>query len=125
MSAVYRNPAPLVSPQREASVIAAGIGARLRSVVPCVRNHYWGGDGRISGNVLVQGSPTNQPAAGRLVLLYCEKSRAFVTATRSDNNGAYQFDYLDLSGRFTVIAYDHTGSWRAVIADRLVPQPMP
>ena len=124
MSAVYRSIAPLVSPQHDAAVIAAGIGARLRAGAPRVRNIYFGGTGRIAGTVKRASTPANIPLV-RQVLLYCERTRCLVASTWSAPDGSYAFESIDRSGRFTVIAYDHLHEYRAVIADNLTPEPMP
>ena len=39
--------------------------------------------------------------------------------------GAYSFDYVDMTRKYTVISYDHTGIYRAVIADNQTPELIP
>lgn len=59
------------------------------------------------------------PVARRVVLLV-EPTLQQVAETWSDPvTGAYRFDGLSMSARFTVVAYDHLRNWRAVIADGL------
>ena len=36
----------------------------------------------------------------------------------------YVFDRIDPTLRYTVLSYDHTNAYRAVVADNLVPEPM-
>lgn len=63
--------------------------------------------------------PAPSPVSRRVVLLV-EPSLQQVAQTWSDPvTGAYRFDGLSMSARFTVVAYDHLRNWRAVIADGL------
>lgn len=63
--------------------------------------------------------PAPSPVARRVVLLV-EPTLQQVAETWSDPaTGAYRFDGLSMSARFTVVAYDHLRNWRAVIADGL------
>lgn len=63
--------------------------------------------------------PAPSPVSRRVVLLV-EPTLQQVAETWSDpTTGAYRFDGLSMSARFTVVAYDHLRNWRAVIADGL------
>lgn len=67
----------------------------------------------------VDNDPAPSPVSRRVVLLV-EPTLQQVAETWSDPvTGAYRFDGLSMAARFTVVAYDHLGSWRAVIADGL------
>lgn len=79
------------------------------------------GPGRISGTVKVT---PNSPVS-RLLRLYREPGGLLVASTWSDAQGAYSFDNLALGYRYTVVSFDHTRLYRAVIADNLEAQLMP
>lgn len=66
-----------------------------------------------------EADPMPVPVARRVVLLV-EPTLQPIAETMSDPlTGAYRFDGLSMSARFTVVAYDHLRNWRAVIADGL------
>jgi hypothetical protein len=93
-----------------------------RSAGPTVarRDIYFTGDGAIYGTVKEQGSPANVPLR-RKVLLLDETTNIIMRETWSDAvTGAYSFANIDRSRRYTVITYDYTNNYRAVIADNLV-----
>lgn len=80
------------------------------------------GRGRITGTV------KNTPATPvrRLVRLYREPGGLLVKSTWSDPlTGAYTFDGLAMHYRYTVVSFDHTQTFRAVIADRVLPEAIP
>lgn len=78
------------------------------------------GIGRISGTVKEIGTP-NVPVFVR-VRLVRERDFLPVREMWSDPiTGAYQFDYVDELQKYTVIAFDHTHTERAVIGDNLTP----
>lgn len=83
-----------------------------------------GGVGRINGTVKVAGTP---PApVRRRVRLFDRRAGRLVRETWSDSaTGAYEFADLAIGREFTVVAYDHTGTHNAVIADPLEAEPMP
>lgn len=89
------------------------------------RNIYQGGVGRIIGTVKEKSLPANVPLHRRVCLLE-EKTRLLVAETWSDaTTGNYVFERIDQTRTYTVMAYDHTGLYRAVIADRIVPEMLP
>lgn len=80
-----------------------------------------GGAGVISGTVKIDGDPTDTPVRRRVVLLR-EPDAVAVRETWSDAvTGAYAFTGVNLAYRYTVLAYDHTHSYRAVVADNVTP----
>lgn len=80
-----------------------------------------GGNGVITGTVKIKGTPDY--AVSRRVRLYRDRDGILVGETWSDQTtGAYTFDGLDRSQRYTVLALDHTGNFRAVPADNLTPE---
>lgn len=84
-----------------------------------------GGTGQIVATVLVDDSPTDLPIE-REVFLLVEPSMRRIRSTWSDPvTGAYQFDNINATRKYTVIAVDYLHSYRAVIADNLTPTAMP
>lgn len=80
-----------------------------------------GGTGLIEGTVKIKGTPDY--AVSRRVRLYRDRDGILVGETWSDaTTGAYTFDGLDRTQRYTVLALDHTGNFRAVPADNLTPE---
>ena len=79
-----------------------------------------GGQGIITGTVKIKGTPDY--AVSRRVRLYRDRDGMLVGETWSDpTTGTYTFDGLDRLQRYTVLALDHTGNFRAVPADNLTP----
>src|SRR5512137_11964 len=80
------------------------------------------GTGVIAGTVAEKTTPTNRPLRRRVLCL--EQTRWIaVGETWSDAvTGAYTFRNLNPKLPYVVIAFDHTGSYRAVIADNLLPE---
>ena len=84
------------------------------------RDFEFGGSGRIAGTVKEDGSP--DVPVKRRVRLHRERDGLLVREVWSDPvTGAYSFDYIDATKRYTVIAYDHTGAFEAVVAAGVVP----
>ena len=85
-------------------------------------DNWYGGAGKIVGTVF---DAPNTPVERR-VRLFDEKSGILVRQTWSNPaTGAYIFENVQMSRRYTVIGYDHTGIYRGVIADSLYAEPMP
>lgn len=83
-----------------------------------------GGAGRIVGTVEEKGSP-NAPLR-RKVRLHRDVDGTPVRETWSDaKTGAYMFADINPAYTYTVIAYDYTHNYRAVIADGLAPEVLP
>ena len=82
------------------------------------RNVYQGGNGKIAGTVAVKGSP-NTPVQRR-VRLFDEKTGLLVREMFSDPaTGAYEFLYISMAHKYTVITYDYDNNYRAVLADNI------
>jgi hypothetical protein len=98
-------------------------GNLIRQVIGA-RDIYVGGSssGTITGTVAEKALPTNTPLVRR-VLLIDEASRLPIRETWSDATGAYTFSNLPVGVPYTVLSYDHTGTYRAVIADKLQATP--
>lgn len=89
------------------------------------RNFHFGGRGRVSGTVRVDGATIDTPVYRR-VRLFRDVDALMVAETWSDPvTGAYSFDYVDLTKTYTAISYDHTREFRAVAADNLTPTVIP
>ena len=88
------------------------------------RNHWQGGNGRVRGTVAEKGTP-NAPVH-RKVRLFHEATGVLVAEVWSDvTTGAYSFDNIDASPqKYTVLSYDYTGAFRAVVADGQIPEVM-
>lgn len=101
-------------------------GLHKRSLFYLTQNSVlFDGTGRITGTVKEKGTPTNTPLRRRVNLID-EATRQNIRETWSDvATGAYSFDYVDMTRRYTVLSYDHTGAYRAVVADRIVPELIP
>jgi len=100
-----------------------GLGVRNKALVPILGKHdiYFGGVGQVVGTV------KNTPATPvhRRVLLIEEATRAVIRETWSEAaTGAYTFGRIAMNTTYTVVSYDHTQAFRAVVADRVVPELM-
>ena len=83
---------------------------------------YNGGIGIVYGTVAEKHLPANTPWRRR-VLLLDERSRIVIRETWSDaTTGAYEFRGVKAGVPYTVVSYDHTGAYRAVIADAQLPE---
>ena len=83
------------------------------------------GMGRVYGTVQRKTDPVNTPLK-RKVRLVREHDGLVVREAWSDAvTGEYDFRYIDELQTWTVIAYDHEHSFRAVIADGVIPEVMP
>lgn len=79
------------------------------------------GTAKISGTVAEKHSPNNTPVARKVVLLH-ERTLQTVQTTWSDAvTGAYSFTNIERGELYTVVSFDHTGTYRAVIADKQSP----
>ena len=80
-------------------------------------NFFFQGPGKIEGTVAEKGINANVPLH-RKVLLLREDTGIIIRATWSDaSTGAYAFHNLAMDKAYTLISYDYTGAYRAVIAD--------
>lgn len=82
-----------------------------------------GGAFKIVGTVKEVALPANLPLARR-VRLYEERSGRFIKGTFSDAAGNYEFAEIRGDRPYTVVAFDHTDTYRAVVADKLIAEPM-
>lgn len=90
-----------------------------------IRDELYGGQGRILGTVKKDDDPVDLPLRRR-VRLFRERDGHLVRETWSNaNSGAYVFENIDETVRYTVLAYDYERNYRAVVADNIQPEPMP
>ena len=83
---------------------------------------YNGGVGMIYGTTKEKNTPANTPLRRR-VLLIDEASRMTIRETWSDAlTGNYEFRGVKEGATYTVLSYDHTGAYRAVVADHQIPE---
>lgn len=80
---------------------------------------YFGGTGSVQGTVKEKNTPANTPLRRRVVLID-QGTRLTIRETWSAAaTGAYEFPQVSLDASYTVLSYDHTGTYRAVIADNI------
>lgn len=86
---------------------------------------YDAGRGRIIGSVKEKNTPANTPLMRRVVLLSMPGSRAIRETWSDPVTGVYVFNDVAMDRVYTAVSYDHTGIYRGVVADNLVPELMP
>jgi hypothetical protein len=90
----------------------------FRTGNPSSYDTFDGGQVSIVGTVKEYATPSNVPLRRR-VRLYNELERRFVRETWSDEvTGNFTFTDLRQS-KYTVISYDHTGTYRALVVDQI------
>lgn len=93
---------------------------------PTFVSDYWG-NGYIAN--VVKERPKGAATDGsqdvpvwRKVRLFREQDGLLIREVWSDaTTGAYRFDNIPAGIAYTVLSYDHTGTFRAVVADRIIP----
>lgn len=78
------------------------------------------GIGRINGTTKDKASP-NIPVSERVVLFRQRDCAPIREVVSTPGTGAYTFDWIDETEVYFVVSFDHDGTFRAVIADGLVP----
>lgn len=107
------------------ALVAGGVVNRYRGLTIGKRDQYFGGKGRVSGTTKEKHLPSNTPLRRRVGLID-ESTRLLIREQWSDaTTGAYSFDYVDMTRTYTVLSYDHTGAYRAVVADGQIPELIP
>lgn len=83
-----------------------------------------GGIYRVSGDTKISGTP-DIPVSRRVLLCDQLSGRVVRGPVWSDPvTGAYAFERIRM-GVFYVLSFDHTGAFRAVVADGQIPEAMP
>ena len=83
------------------------------------RDTFYEGRGYITATVKIKGSP-DVPVARR-VKLHETLSGNLVRETWSDAAGNYTFTGIDPANTYYAVAFDHTGVYQGVVADKLTP----
>ena len=81
------------------------------------------GGGFIGGSGDSAARINNNPSMVRIVV-YESGAMIPVKSTRSDSDGMWRVDHLDLGLRFTVIGYDPSRGVNSAIQDWIAPTPM-
>lgn len=115
-------PAALINHMSAMSTLAVSPSKLIPSFLP-IRDDTYGGLGKIVGTTFVKGAPDFP--VGRRVRLFRDVDGQVVRGGWSDAAGNYSFLYINPNYKYSVVAYDHLHSYRAVIADNLTPDPMP
>lgn len=80
------------------------------------KNIYQGGNGTIQGTTTIENIP-----GSRQVRLYDKRSGLLVAETWSSPTGHYEFNNIDSSKEYFVVAHDHLRVYNGVISDMLKP----
>ena len=113
----------IASPVSIAGYVAPGPVRGVSSAAPVTIDLRHTGNRRIIGTTKNTGTPP--VPVGRLVRLHDQKTGEILRQVWSDaTTGAYSFDSIR-AGVFYVVSFDHTNTFRAVIADNLPSEPMP
>lgn len=119
--------APLRTPTAAPRLIGEDVSGSTQpstSTPPAPFDIYDAGRGRIVGTVKEKNTPANTPLKRRVVLLSMPGSRAIREAWSDPISGAYEFSEIATDRSYTVVSYDHTGTYRGVVADNLQPEAM-
>lgn len=108
-----------LSPYEDDPTKFSALVPQAKTAVPDI--HY-GGKGQIVGTTKVKGAP-DSPVARR-VRLHRTRDGVAVRETWSDAAGNYTVKYLDMGETYYAVSFDHTGMYRGVVADGLVPVSM-
>ncbi|MGQ0708688.1 MAG: LamG domain-containing protein [Rhodoferax sp.] len=114
----------LAAPDASFALFAPGaFGAALADTSPAIDRED-GGLYRITGTVKEKATPANTPLRRKVQLFHQASARLVRETWSAASDGAYSFDGIRDQTYF-IVAFDHTGTYRAVIADNQTPQAMP
>lgn len=82
----------------------------------------YGGRGRIVGTVKNKGEPSDTPVYRRVRLFKDRDGQCVAETWSAPVTGAYAFENINPEHKYTALSYDHTGQFRAVVADNLTPE---
>ena len=87
---------------------------------------FWicGGQGRVPGTVKKDADPADLPLRRRVRLIREIDGRVIREAWSDAATGEYLFTGVSEHETYTVISYDHTHEYRAVVADNITPDVM-
>lgn len=105
-----------------ASRAGVSVATTLKAVPQAaqIKDVYFGGRGRITGTVKEKGTPSI-PRRERVWLLREKDAYVIRELWSNQITGAYSFENIDETLRYSVLTYDHNKSYRAVIADNIQP----
>lgn len=99
----------------------AGFTQAFSAAKPSQLDIYDAGRGRITGTVKERAYPADIPVKRRVALLSMPGSRA-IRETWSDSvTGEYEFAEIAMDRTYTVVSYDHTGTYMGEVADNVQP----
>ena len=78
---------------------------------------YVKGTGRLTGIVDIEG----QPIANAKVILYEERGSRYVTETRTDQFGKFEFTNLSTSLQFFIVAHGPSNEWEYLVSSKRTP----
>lgn len=127
LATTLSNPVPFIPPT---APIGEELLAPRTTLAPGaqIAGTYYGGLHRIVGTVKEKNTPFNTPLGRRVVLLDRRANLEVQTVWSDPTTGAYEFRGIAPSTTalsYTIVSYDHTGLYRAVIADEVPTEPMP
>ena len=93
------------------------------SVMPLLFKRDYGGRGRVYGTVKIK-AVTPIPVARKVRLIRDIDGVCLEEKMSDPVTGFYEFIGYDLAQKYTVLTYDHTNNYRAVVADNLTPEAM-
>lgn len=108
----------------ELPIAGSGLPRSIGSSSLLIRDVEDGGAGRIAATVKQVGTP-NAPVWRRVRLFDRVSARCLRETWSNPVTGAYEFANIALGREYTVVAYDHTGLYNAVIADPILAEAMP
>jgi hypothetical protein len=114
-----RTPAPLIK------LGAPMVTAKLAPGAFAIRDAYYGGSGRVRGTTKIDGTPSDTPVRRRVRLIQERDGVVIREQWSNAATGAYDFTNILLTQQYSVLTYDHTHSFRAVVADNITPEAMP
>lgn len=100
------------------------VQTKLRTSLAKVHDVNYGGLFGLSGTVKYKNTPTNTPVHRKVWLFREPDMRAIATTWSDATTGAYEFCYIAGDCKYTVVSFDYTQNYRAVIADNLSPTPL-
>lgn len=86
------------------------------TVLRAWKNIYQGGAGTIQGTVTIENIP-----GARQVRLFDKRTGLVIGETWSSATGHYEFNNIDPTREYFVVAYDHLRVYNAVVQDMLTP----
>lgn len=110
-----------------AAVPSDGVTGATRTVsdLSRARDFEFGGLGFIEGHTLEFIDADNSEPVERRVRLYRDRDGLLAREAWSRaSDGYFRFEHIDADPTYTALTYDHTGDFRAVVADRVTPEPM-